>query len=266
MPALSLIQSLLNRAKRVWRDVLSLLSNGYFWGGVLVLVLLLGSVYVVMDRIVLPNYTRHGVMIQVPSVTDLPYDEAVDLLQQYDLQVERQTQQFNPNVPQDIVVDQSPEGQARVKPGRRIYLTVNAGDAQMVRIPPLEGLSLREARNRVQALGLSIDEELPDSIPSAYRNTVTGHEPASGDSLEIGAGITLYYSTGLGDAYVEIPDVTGLSVKEAREKLLEYRLRDFVIGADDSEEVDELEVVAQSRDPGTRMREGSEIRLTVEPS
>lgn len=251
--------------------MLALLKNMYLWGGLLLLLLLFFGVYLLVDRVVMPDYTRHDAAVQVPSVTDRPFDEAVEVLSRYDLDVEREAQEFNPNVARGVVVDQRPRGQALVKPGRRVYLTVNAGDVSQVTMPALDGLSLREARNRVRALGLTVEAEQPDSIPSAYRNTITGHEPAPGDSLAEGSGVTLYYSTGLGDAYVEIPDITGMTVAEAREELLSHRLRAFIInGGHDSEEqrdvpIDSLEVVAQSRDPGTRMREGSEVRLSIDP-
>ncbi|NBB85428.1 MAG: PASTA domain-containing protein [Bacteroidetes bacterium] len=271
MPFLSVTQSTWSWLTSLGRGTLALLKNLYFWAGLIVLLLLLLSAYLLVDRVIMPDYTRHDVAVQVPSVTDRPFDEAVEILSRYDLDVERETQEFNPNVAREVVVDQRPRGQALVKPGRRVYLTVNAGDVQQVTMPSLDGLSIREARNRVRALGLTINEELPDSIPSAYRNTITGHEPAAGDSLAEGSGVTLYYSTGLGEQYVEIPDITGMTVAEAREELLSHRLRAFIInGGRDTEEqrdipIDSLEVVAQSREPGTRMREGSEVRLSIEP-
>jgi len=268
MPPLSLASRLQQWIAFLWRGFVSLVKNGYLWVGLAALALLLFGAYLIVDRFVMPEYTRHDVSVQVPSVTERPFDEAVEVLQRYDLEVQRETQSFNPAVPLDVVVDQSPPGQALVKPGRRVYLTVNAGEAQQVSMPSLEGLSLREARNRVRSVGLVVEEELPDSIPSAYRNTITRHEPAAGDSLEEGSGVTIYYSTGLGDVYVDIPDVTGMKVAEAREELLSYRLRAFIINGRDSDEeveTDSLTVVAQSRDPGTRMREGSEVRLSVEP-
>jgi len=271
MPFLSVTQSAWSWLTSFGRGTHALLKNLYFWGGLIVLLLLFLTAYLLVDRVIMPDYTRHDVTVQVPSVTDRSFDEAVEVLSQYDLDVEREAQEFNPNVARGIVVDQRPRGQALVKPGRRVYLTVNAGDVQQVTMPSLDGLSIREARNRVRALGLTIEEEQPDSIPSAYRNTITGHEPAAGDSLAEGNGVTLYYSTGLGEQYVEIPDITGMTVAEAREELLSHRLRAFIINAGgDTEEqrdvpIDSLEVVAQSREPGTRMREGSEVRLSIEP-
>jgi len=270
MPSLSVAQSAWSWLTSLGRGTLALFTNMYFWNGLIVLLLLFLGAYLLVDRVIMPDYTRHEVTVQVPSVTDRPFDEAVEVLSRYDLDVEREAQEFNPNVAREVVVDQRPRGQALVKPGRRVYLTVNAGDVQQVTMPSLDGLSRREARNRVRALGLSITEEQPDSIPSAYRNTITGHEPAAGDSLAEGSGVTLYYSTGLGEQYVEIPDITGMTVADARAELLTHRLRAFVIGARATEEqrdapIDSLEVVAQSREPGTRMREGSEVRLSIEP-
>ena len=73
------------------------------------------------------------------------------------------------------------------------------------------------------------------------------------------SGVTLWYSRGLGDRYVVLPDVTGMTISEARRTLLRRRLRAVVL--DRSEEVEDPVVLRQSREPGTRVREGFELRL-----
>ena len=76
-----------------------------------------------------------------------------------------------------------------------------------------------------------------------------------------GTKITLWYSTGLGNTYITIPDVTGMTVAEAQETLLRRKLRAVVIGREeDFDGLGEPTVKRQSRDPGTRVREGFELR------
>ncbi|MCH8960545.1 MAG: PASTA domain-containing protein [Bacteroidetes bacterium] len=138
-------------------------------------------------------------------------------------------------------------------------VTINSGEIPMVKIPRVEGMSLREARNRLLAQGLTIEAERADSIPSPYNNTVTRQHPPAGETVPEESGITLWYSRGLGDRYVVLPDVTGMTISEARRALLRRRLRAVVL--DRSEGVDDPVVVRQSREPGTRVREGFELRL-----
>ncbi len=253
-------------ARRSGAHIVSLVRNRYFWLGLAGFMGVVALVFVLFNNLLLPLYTRHDVAVEVPAVLEMPYEEAAALLENHDLRVERVTQRFNPDFPRDAVIDQNPAANERVKPGRRVYISVNAGEIPMVKMPSVEGMSLREAKNQLMAHRLTVADERPDSIPSPYRNTITRQRPEAGDSLAVGSNVTLWYSTGLGDRYVQVPDVTGLFVEEAKTILLERRLRAVLVGLsqDETGEItSELLILRQSRDPGTRVREGFEVRLFV---
>ena len=217
--------------------------------------------YFLVNNLIMPAYTRHEVNVQVPDVRNQTFEEASDVLADHGLQAEKMVDRFNPSLPRGVIVDQIPPANDAVKPGRRIYLTVNSGEVPMVTVPSVKDFSLREAVNRLQAVGLEVQETRPDSIPSPHQNTVTRQRPAAGESIPQGSQVTLWYSTGLGDAYVTIPDVTGMTVEEARAVLLNRRLRAVAVGLENFDGLGEPIVQRQSREPGTRVREGFELRL-----
>lgn len=248
--------------------------NRYFWGGVGVLFTVGLIAYLIIDGMILPSYTRHDVSIQVPNVESLPYKKAEAQLSKRDLQVQRQVGRYNPNVDTGIVVDQTPLPTSNVKPGRRVYLTVNSGTIPTVQLPDLTGMSVREARNRVTSLGLDVGTVQEDSIPSPYANTITKQEPAPGDSLQRGKPVALWYSTGLGETQVEVPNVVGQTVDVAQQFLLRRELRSVVVDTSMVDEEDASEDTApadssakdlfvrrQGRPPGSSVRAGTEIRL-----
>ncbi len=244
------------------RYLVSLASNSWFWGG-LVAFLALGVVLLMtFDRIIMPSYTRQEVSIAVPDVENVPFENARRLLEARDLHVERVVQRYNPNIPQETVVDQNPPPNTRVKPGRRIYLSVNAGSVPTVTVPRVEGLALREAKNRMLTAGLRVVSERPDPVPSPYENTVTNQSPPAGSTVDRGSSVVLWYSTGLGTQYVEVPSVEGMTIREARRALLALQLRSVAVDA----VTDEDTVARQSRAPGTQVRQGFEIRLFASPS
>jgi eukaryotic-like serine/threonine-protein kinase len=252
-------------AKKSAPGFLSVFVNKYFWIGLGVLAVAIFGIYIAFDRVLMPSYTRHEATVQVPDVRERSFTEAARILEQEGLQVEQVVERFNPERPRDIVIDQTPEPNATVKPGRRVFVVVNTGRVPMTNVPSVTDLSIREAENRLRAIGLRVADLLPDTIPSPYPNTVTRQDPAAGDSVAQGANVTLWYSTGLGSDYIEIPDVTNMTVREARERLLDLHLRPIVVGAaEDDEETDEQIVVRQSREPGVQVREGFEIRIFVE--
>ena len=261
-----MLDRLLSTLDATWRWITSLFTNPYFWRGIGIIALVVALTYVAVDRWLMPNYTRYGVSVEVPDVTEQPYEEAAEQLIQRDLRVQREPiQQFNPNVPRDEVVDQNPPAEMEVKPDRRIYLTVNEGEESMVEVPNLQGISIREAQNQLVSVGLQPGFTEPDTIPAPYPNTVTWQSPVPGDSVSEGTNVTLRYSQGLGDAYISVPDVRGMTVREARFALLNERLRAVVVDGDEDMSPGEDTVRVQGREPDTEVREGSEIRLFIDP-
>ena len=259
----------------------TLLTNLYFWGGLALLGLLAFGAYLFFDNVLMPQYTRHDVSVTVPEVAGVPVEKAREQLEERDLRVETLEERYNPSVERGAVIEQNPRGGRSVKPGRRVYLTVNTGEQPMVKVPRVVDASLREAKNRLRSLGLTVGEVQKDSIPSPYANTVTRQQPAAGDSLPKGTAVSLWYSTGNQSApYTTVPDVTGQTVKEARQTLLDRKLRAVVVRPSEGEEgdaqpapedeqaqqedVNQMKVVRQSREPDTRVREGFEVRLHVE--
>ena len=253
----------------------ALATNTYFWGGMLVLFGLGVGVYLLIDAVVMPSYTRHNVSTPVPNVEDLSFQKAKAQLNSQNLQVQRQVGRYNPNVDTGIVVDQTPLATSKVKPGRRVYLTVNAGEVPMVNMPDLRGMSVREAKNRVASIGLNVGTVQEDPVPSPYANTITKQEPPANDSLEEGKTVSLWYSTGLGTQRMGVPNVVGLSVEEAQRLLLQRKLRAVLVDtslsaegeppsspplAEDSSAAP-LYVRRQAHAPGDSVRAGTEIRL-----
>lgn len=241
------------------------LANKYFWIGLAFLAAIGLGLYLVLNNVLMPSYTRQGLTVTVPDVRNKSYEEAARVLAAHDLKAERIVERFNPRLARDIVYEQTPEPNVTVKPGRHVFVTVNSGQALMVTVPRVGDLSLREAENRLKAVGLKVEDLLADTIPSPYPNTITRQDPMPGDSLPQGAGVRLWYSTGLGQTYVQVPDLIGMSVRDASQRLLDLKLRPVVVGeTEEQAALDEQEVRRQSREPGTEIRAGSEVRIFTE--
>jgi beta-lactam-binding protein with PASTA domain len=256
--------------KRLQQKLTTLLRNPYLWKGLGALFVVALGLYLIVDRWLMPSYTRQHAVQYVPDVRQLPFTQAAQHLEAQGLRVERiPSRQFRPDLPLETVVDQTPPPQAPVKPGRRIYLIVNAGRQPRVTVPSVIGMSIREAVSRLNALGLRADSLQPDSLPSPYARTITRQYPLPGDSVAEGSQVMLWYSTGLGERIVTVPDVTGRSIAEAQRILLAHHLRSVVVEPAEETEITPEDstrlVIRQSREPGSLVREGFEIRLFVAP-
>ncbi len=234
-------------------------THRYFWLGLFGLVGMVVGLYLMMNYVVMPIYTRQGAAVTVPEVRELPFEQASNLIEDRDLRPERRDQPFNPSLPRDAVVDQNPQPNASVKPGRRIYLYVNSGMRQLITVPDVLTETEMNAKSTLSKAGLANVEVRKDENPSPNTGTVTRQNPDSGETLGAESRIVLWVSPGLGDETVSVPDVRGLPPIDARRTLTEAGL-----WVDPTRSVGGT-ITRQEPESGDEVREGTEVRIYSEP-
>ncbi len=108
-----------------------------------------------MDWIVMPVYTQKGQEAELPDVTEYPFEDAKKLLESKGFKVIKDQEKYDSMYPQGVVISQNPEPYTRVKKGRRVYLTVSAGEKPVL-VPNLVGRSEREGSFLLQQMGLLV--------------------------------------------------------------------------------------------------------------
>ena len=250
-----------DRVRRGLRWLRPVVTGRFFWLGLLAVVGVLLGLYLVMNHVVMPAYTRQGAEATVPEVRELPFEQASAIIEGRGLRAERRDQPYNPGVPRGVVVDQNPAPRASVKPGRRIYLYVNSGPQQMVTVPDVLTLSQMNAKAQFNELGLADVEVREDTVRSPYEGTVTRQRPEPGAVVAARAKVTLWVSPGLGeeDVLVDVPDVRGLAPVDARRELAGAGL-----WVDPTRSIGGT-VTRQEPEAGGAVREGTEVRIYSEP-
>jgi len=198
--------------------MLKYLKSREFWLTLLGLVVLAGLIFAVVFYWFLPSYTRHGESVIVPEVTEVSLDEAIGILEEKDLRHEVADSIFISNLPPGSVISQDPSGMSKVKPGRRIYLTVNKLVPPKVRIPEIYNVSTYQAKLLLEGAGLKIKriEYIPDEFKNLVRyGEFEGKRVKPGDTLPKFSELVLYAGRGLGSQRVGIPDLVGLPYQEA---------------------------------------------------
>ena len=221
--------------------------------------------YTVVDRVVMPAYTRHDVAVLVPDTRGLPVDEADSLLEISNLKIRHVVSPYVPGIPRNAVVDQDPEPLSSVKPGRRVYLHVNSGQVPMVLVPTLYDLSIRQARTTLLGSKLTVGAVLRDTMPSPYQNTVTRQDPQPGDSVIVGGAVDLWISSGLSSSVTKVPELIGEDVAEAEYLLRRSRLQFVLFEVPEPGNAFPNTVIRVIPPPGSELPEGSELRLFVAP-
>ncbi|WP_080058590.1 PASTA domain-containing protein [Spirosoma aerolatum] len=229
----------------------------------LLVVLFLGFFFVY-----LPFTTNHGQTITVPDVTKLSFEEMQNLLEDRDLRYEVSDCTFVAGWQPLTVFQQYPRPNAKVKEGRKIYITLVKRMAPMVSMPNLTDLTLRSAELNLKSLGLEKGETtyVPDVAKnSVLRQLYNGKEIAPGTPVPKGAMIDLEVGDGLGSTMFEVPNVVGLPLDEARLTIQGSNLKvGTIISVEDPEK--EVGTVVRQRPEarsGERIRVGEAMDLWV---
>ena len=134
-----------------------------WWFKLSVLFLILIIVVVIMDRVVMPLYVHLGDETEMPDVIEMELTKARSLLEQQGFNVLIRDSLYDANHPENVVIEQNPYPYARVKEGRRVYLTISIGEKPII-MPNLFSVSPREAE-----LILEIPVAVPPSSPVRTR-------------------------------------------------------------------------------------------------
>jgi len=197
--------------------ILNILKSKKLWGWLVALALFGAGMILLMDKVIMPEYTNYNEGVTVPDVTKISLEEAQDLLTSYNLRFEIADRRAHASYPADYIIDQSPPARQIVKPNRKVYLTVNTAEQPKAVVPDLVNMSFRNARIQLENYGLQLGTVSYES--SRFRNIVLWQSLAARDTVPKGSVVDLTISDGLGDKIVDVPDIVGLRLPEAQQEL-----------------------------------------------
>lgn len=176
-------------------------------------------------------YTKHGDGLNVPNLKGVKIEDAITKLEGLGLRYEIDSVYIQ-DQPPGIVTDQDPDPETFVKDNRTIYLTINTSQAPNVRFPDIEAKSLREAKSIIESYGLKLGDT--SYKPDVAKNVVLealfgGQQIRPGESLPKGSRIDLVLGDGLGAQEVELPNLMGLTIDEAKFPLNQANLKIGII-------------------------------------
>ena len=197
--------------------------------------------------------------VDVPNVVGKQLSVATRLLEERHLRVSS-SEVTNSDVPAGQVISQSPEPGESVKEQRMVHLVVSKG-AGDITIPDLQGMSFDQAREKLKALGLSIGKITYENDPSKDDGVVLSQGLQAGGKASKGATVDITINQTKGTT-VEIPNVVGMTIKEAKEALGNLGLS---IGKISGSNEDSAVVTAISPAPGSSVKRDESITLVGQP-
>ncbi|MFD3657254.1 Stk1 family PASTA domain-containing Ser/Thr kinase [Streptomyces sp. NPDC058620] len=136
---------------------------------------------------------------------------------------------------------------------------INSG--QFTRVPSLLGQSQQTAEQRLDDAGLDVQRIDRAYSDTAARGTVVSSDPGSGERIRGNDSVRLVVSRG--PEMVDVPDVQGVALAEARRDLKEAGLVPGRVTREFSEDVARGDVVRTDPGAGTERHSGSAVALVV---
>ncbi|MEU2713998.1 Stk1 family PASTA domain-containing Ser/Thr kinase [Streptomyces sp. NPDC007205] len=204
-------------------------------------------------------YINSGQFTKVPPLLSKTEAQARDRLEAAGLEVGQVKRAYDDTVPRGTVIGTDPAPGARIRDHDAVTLTISLGP-ETVNVPDVAGRPLAEARARLKADGLEPGMVTREFSEDVANGSVIATNPKAGTKRHAGSAIALTVSKG---SPVDVPDVTGDDVDEAKQELTGAGLKVVIAPQQVNSDVDKGKVARQSPGEGSQAAEGDTVTLTL---
>lgn len=201
--------------------------------------------------------------VRVPNVVNEDVDKATEILKEAGLRVNVLEEIYDVEVPEGNVISQYPEAGEMVKKNRVVTLEVSKGP-EIVEVPDVKGQNLRDAEIILIDSGFKVAPDISYIYdPKVVEGNVIRQIPDARSKEEQGTEITLVVSKGPQPEYITMPDLRGMTLSEAEEKLNKVRLKINTVTHADSTKFFSGQVASQSVQPNSTILQGESVDIVV---
>jgi len=195
----------------------------------------------------------------LPNVVGKTFEDATVALTKAGFPAQQGETRFSRTVAANIVLQEEPPAGSRQKRGTNVVLALSGGQ-KAAEVPVTTNMSQQQARISIENTGLvmgNVSEQLSD----APRGLVIATSPPAGTKVELPGTVDIVLSKG--PATVNMPDLYGRSVGEARSMVEQIGLRIAGVSRDTSSLQPENTVIRQLPTAGATISAGGAVSLTV---
>ncbi len=205
-------------------------------------------------------YINSGQFTKVPPLLSKTEAQARDRLEEAGLDTGKVERSYSDTVKRGTVISTDPEMGARIRHNDSVNLVISAGP-ETVKVPDLQGYPLAKAKTELKESGLEpgmVTREFNDDVT---RGSVISAAPGTGTKVRSGSAVALTVSKG---SPVDVPDVTGESLADAKAELAEAGLKVKIAATRVNSEFDAGQVAQQTpAGDGKQAAEGDTVTLTL---
>lgn len=169
----------------------------------------------------LDRFTRHGEEIVVPDMIGMNYDTAVvNYGEEFSFLLLDSI--YVKDFPEGAVYQQNPAAGSKVKKGRNVYVIRTSIAPEIVLMPNLRNLSLRQAMVSLNAVGLKVDKlEFIDYFArnAVVEQKIKGEVVTPKQEVVKGIAVTLVVGYGNGEKKTNLPDLVGVRLEDVKNQI-----------------------------------------------
>jgi len=178
-----------------------------------IIVILLFSVF-----ISLRFYTKHGEGTPVPNLKGLSIENAIQILEADGFRYQIDSV-FVLDKKAGLVLEQDPDPETNVKSNRIIYLTIVSSQTPDVNFPDIENKTFLEVVSLLENYGLKLGDttyKADIAKDAVLEFSYAGQSIKVGQKIPKGSRINLVLGDGMGASEIDVPDLRGLTLSEAK--------------------------------------------------
>ena len=195
----------------------------------------------------------------LPNVVGKTYEDAAAILQKAGFPAQQGETRFHRTIPANVVLQEDPPAGSRQKRGTTVVLALSGGQ-RSAEVPVTTNMSQQQARIAIENTGLTLGN-VTEQLAEQPRGLVIASSPPAGTKVELPGSVDIVLSKG--PATVQVPDLYGRSVGEARSMIEQIGLRIAGISRDTSSLQPENTVIRQYPAAGQNIGAGGPVSLTV---
>ncbi|MDQ6872568.1 MAG: PASTA domain-containing protein [Gemmatimonadota bacterium] len=195
----------------------------------------------------------------LPKVVGKTFEDASATLQKTGFVAQRGESRYHKDIGANIVLQQDPPAGSRQKRGTTVVLALSAGQ-KSAEVPVTSNMSQQQARIAIENTGLTMGN-VSEQLSDQPRGLVVASSPPAGTRLDLPGSVDIVLSKG--PATIQVPDLYGRSVGEARSMIEQLGLRVSGISRDTSSLQPENTIIRQFPLAGKTISAGGPVSLTV---
>src|SRR5215210_6314282 len=195
----------------------------------------------------------------LPNVVGKTFVDAAGILQKAGFAAQQGETRFHKTIPANVVLMEDPPAGSRQKRGIDVVLVLSGGQ-RSAEVPVTTNMSQQQARIAIENTGLTLGS-VSEQLAEQPRGLVIATSPPAGTQVQLPGSVDIVLSKG--PATVQVPDLYGRSVGEARSMIEQIGLRIAGVSRDTSSLQPENTVIRQLPAAGQTVSAGGPVSLTV---